>query len=100
MSAWRASAISSIEHFVDQSLGTNVFHVQLERRVPNEWNVHLGILLVMELALDAVVHERHEASCNDNTVANVSWEHVVCHRCTHSDMSVLAFKMLSSVMRM
>jgi hypothetical protein len=62
--------------------------------------VQLSTLLVVELALDAVVHEGHEASCNDNTVAKVSWEHVVYRRCTHSDMSVLAFRMLSSVMRM
>jgi hypothetical protein len=40
--------------------------------------VQLGTLFGVELALDAVVHERHEASCNDNTVTNVSWEHVVC----------------------
>jgi hypothetical protein len=78
MSAWRTSAISSIEHFINQSHWTNIFHVQFERCVPNERNVQLGTLFGVELALNAVVHERHEASCNDNTVANVSWEHVVC----------------------
>jgi hypothetical protein len=78
MSACRTRAISSIEHFIDQSHGTDVFHVQFEGCVPNERNVQLGTLFGVKLALDAVVHEGHEASRNDNTVMKVSWEHVVC----------------------
>jgi hypothetical protein len=56
-----------VEYFVNQSFGTNVFHIHLQAGAPNKWDVQLGALLGMEATLDAIIHEGHEACCNDNT---------------------------------
>lgn len=60
------------EHFVDETLGTNVFHVHFEAGASHQGDVQLRALLRVEAALDAVVYKCHEACCDDDAVNWIS----------------------------
>lgn len=60
------------EHLVDETFGTNVFHVHLEAGASHHGNVQLRALLRMEATLDAVIYKRHEASCNNDAACQIS----------------------------
>ena len=64
--------------------------------------MQLGALLGVEMTLDAVIDKSHQACCNYNTTKQVSKQPDTAAwvLCTHSEMSDVALRMLSSVMRM
>ena len=62
-----------MKHLINKPHGTNVFHIHLQRRAPEERDVQLGALLGVEATLYAVVHEGHEACCDDDAVHSISW---------------------------
>jgi hypothetical protein len=92
-----------MEHFIDEPLRANVLQIRhLERRVAEKRDVHLCTLLGVEAALDAVVHEGHEACGYNNTAHDVSWDagcRALATCATYSEMSDSERRSLSSVMR-
>lgn len=58
---------SSVENFVDESLGPNIFHVHLQVRCHGERNVELNDLLSAVFALDTIINKGHQARCHDDT---------------------------------
>lgn len=56
-----------MENLVNQTLGSDVLHVHLERCMTQEGNVQLGALLGVEATFDTIVNERHQACCNNDT---------------------------------
>jgi hypothetical protein len=58
--------IPSIEHFIHQTLRPDVFHVHLEWRFVWDGDGH-NMSLLVELTLDAIVHEGNETRSYDDT---------------------------------
>lgn len=66
---WRMAGrclVSSVKHFVHQTLWTDVFHIHLERRLVEHWDGH-DTSLLMELVFYAVVDKSNETRRYNDT---------------------------------
>jgi hypothetical protein len=62
-----------VEHLINQALGTDIFHIHLERGVSQKGDVYLSALLGMEAPLNAIINKSHQASCDNDAANEFSW---------------------------